>query len=74
MKFDGHHDEHADIAWLRFAEHDAGAVVAEECDFWLRELDPTDGRVVSLEYWHATQWLPAELLRMLAWPQVGAAR
>jgi uncharacterized protein YuzE len=74
MKFDGHYDEKADIAWLRFEDYDATVVVAEEVDFGLRELDPTDRHVVGLEYWQASRWLPAELLRMLPSPQVGAAR
>lgn len=74
MKFDGHYDEQADIARLRFADHDLVAVVAEEADFGLRELDPKVRHVVGLEYWHASQRLPADLLRMLPATQVGATR
>ncbi len=74
MKFDGHYDEQADIAWLRFEDYDAAIVIAEETDFGLRELNPTDRHVVGLEYWHASQRLPSDLLRMLPAPQVGAAR
>lgn len=74
MKFDGHYDEQADIAWLRFEDYDPVAVVAEEVDFGLRELDRIDRRVVGLEYWHASRRLPADLLRMLPTPQVGATR
>jgi uncharacterized protein YuzE len=74
MKFDGHYDEQADIAWLRFADYDAATVIAEETDFGLRELDPTDRQIVGLEYWSASRRLPAELLRMLPAPQVGAPR
>lgn len=74
MKFDGHHDEQAGIAWLRFEDYDPVAVVAEEADFGLRELDPMDRHVVGLECWHASQRLPADLLRMLPAPQVGATR
>jgi hypothetical protein len=74
MKLDGHYDETADIGWPRFEDYDAAVVVAEQVEFGLRELDPTDRHVVGLEYWHASRWLPAELLRMLPSPQVEAAR
>ena len=74
MKIDGHYDEQADIAWLRFEGYEAATVIAEEVDFGLRELDPGDHRVVGLEYWRASERLPAELLRMLPGPSVGAAR
>jgi uncharacterized protein YuzE len=73
MKIDGHYDQHADIAWLRFEDYDATAVVAEETDFGLRELDPVDRHVVGLEYWRASRTLPADLLRMLPAPPVGVA-
>lgn len=73
MKIDGHYDERADIAWLRFEGYDAGAVIAEEVEFGLRELEPVDRRVVGLEYWRASQVLPAELLRMLPAPPLGVA-
>jgi uncharacterized protein YuzE len=73
MKIDGHYDEQADIAWLRFEGYDPSTVVAEEVEFGLRELDPSDGRVVALEYWRASERLPAELLRMLPAPSVGVA-
>ncbi len=71
VRIDGHYDERADIAWLRFESYDAATVIAEEVDFGLRELDPTDRHVVGLEYWRASQRLPADLLRMLPAPQVG---
>lgn len=71
MKIDGHYDEQADIAWLRFEGYDPSTVVAEEVSFGLRELDPSDGQVVALEYWRASERLPAELLRMLPAPSVG---
>jgi uncharacterized protein YuzE len=73
MKIDGHYDERADIAWLRFEGYDPGAVIAEEVEFGLRELEPVDRRVVGLEYWRASQVLPAELLRMLPAPPLGVA-
>jgi uncharacterized protein YuzE len=70
MKIDGHYDSKADIAWLRFEAYDPATVVAEETEFGLRELDPTDRRLVGLEYWHASRELPADLLRMLPSPPV----
>jgi uncharacterized protein YuzE len=74
MKIDGHYDEQADIAWLRFEGYNPATVVAEEVEFGLREVDPTDRHVVGLEYWHASERLPADLLRMLPVPPVGAVR
>ena len=74
MQFGGHYDAQADVAWLRFADYAPAVVVAEEADFGLRELDPADHHIVGLEYWHASTRLPADLLRMLPAPPVGAAR
>jgi len=74
MRIDGHYDEQADIAWLRFEDYDPAIVVAEQADFGLRELDPTDRHVIGLEYWHASRALPADLLRMLPSPPVGVTR
>jgi uncharacterized protein YuzE len=73
MKVDGHYDEQADIAWLRFEGYDPATVISEEVDFGLREMDPTDRHVVGLEYWRASERLPAEFLRMLPGPPVGVA-
>jgi uncharacterized protein YuzE len=70
MKIDGHYDEQADIAWLRFEDYEPAAVVAQETEFGLRELDPTDNHVVGLEYWKASERLPADLLRMLPSPPI----
>jgi uncharacterized protein YuzE len=74
VKIDGHYDEKADIAWLRFEGYTPETVIAEEADFGLRELDPQDRRLVGLEFWHASDTLPRELLRLLPSPPVGAAR
>jgi uncharacterized protein YuzE len=74
VKIDGHYDESADIAWLRFEGYDPKHVIAEEVDFGLRELDPDGRSVVGLEYWRASEILPAELLRMLPAPPLGVAR
>ena len=73
MKIDGHYDERADIAWLRFEDYDPSTVVSEEADFGLRELDPTDGHVIGLEYWRSSARLPEELLRMLPSPPISVA-
>lgn len=73
MKIDGHYDPEADIAWLRFEGFDPATVVSEESAAGLRELDPATGSIVGLEYWHASQALPTELLSMLPPPSVGVA-
>jgi uncharacterized protein YuzE len=73
MKIEGHYDKRADIAWLRFEGYDAAAVVAEEVEFGLRELDPSNRHVVGLEYWHASCLLPDEFLKMLPAPPLGVA-
>lgn len=73
MKIDGHYDRDADIAWLRFEGFDPATVVAEEFDTGLRELNPQSGEIVGLEYWRASETLPAELLAMLPPPSVGVA-
>lgn len=71
MKIDGHYDERADIAWLRFEDYDPKTVVAEEVEFGLREVDPNDRHLVGLEFWRASNALPPDLLRMLPSPPVG---
>lgn len=73
MKIDGHYDQNADIAWLRFEGYDPATVVSEETGFGLREVDPADRRIVGLEYWRASQTLPRELLDMLPAPPLGVA-
>ncbi len=73
MKIDGHYDPEADIAWLRFEGYDPATVVAEEITTGLRETDPTNGHIVGLEYWHASQTLPSDLLAMLPPPKVASA-
>lgn len=74
MRIDGHYDGQADIAWLRFEGYDPATVVAEQTEFGLRELDPADMHLVGLEYWHASQALPADFLRMLPSPPVSVSR
>jgi hypothetical protein len=73
MRINGHYDQPADIAWLRFEDYDASTVVAEETGFGLRELDPAVRHVVGLKYWQASRTLPDDLMRMLPAPPVGVA-
>ncbi len=73
MRLDGHYDKDADIAWVRFENYDANRVVAEETSSGLREVDPSTGLVVGLEFWQASQRLPADLLKMLPPPEVEVA-
>jgi uncharacterized protein YuzE len=73
MKIDGHYDPKADIAWLRFEGYDPSVVVSEETEKGLREIDPTSGHIVGLEYWRASETLPADLLDRLPPPGVTAA-
>jgi uncharacterized protein YuzE len=73
MRIEGHYDIEADIAWVRFEGYDPSTAVGEQTDSGLRELDPTTGEVVGLEFWQASQRLPAEFLRMLPPPQVQMA-
>jgi uncharacterized protein YuzE len=73
MKIDGHYDQDADIAWLRFEGYDPKTVVGEETAAGLREIDPATGRVVGLECWNASATLPAELLTLLPPPGIAAA-
>lgn len=73
MRIDGRYDTEVDIAWIRFENYDPSLVVAEEADSGLRELDPSTGEIVGLEFWEASRKLPADLLRMLPPPQVDIA-
>ncbi len=73
MRIDGHYDAEADIAWIRFENYDPSTVVAKETDAGLRELDPSTGQVVGLEFWEASRKLPADFLGMLPPPQVEVA-
>jgi uncharacterized protein YuzE len=71
MKIDGHYDQTADIAWLRFEGFDPERVTSEETEFGLRDL--VDGQVVGLEFWKASERLPKEFLSVLPQPPVGVA-
>lgn len=68
LRISGHYDPEADIAWLRFEGYDPAAVVSEEIETGLREIDPSTGNTVGLEYWQASRTLPADLLERLPLP------
>jgi uncharacterized protein YuzE len=68
MRIDGHYDTDADIAWVRFENYAPSIVVAEETDTGLREVDPSTGEVMGLEFWQASRELPPDFLRMLPPP------
>jgi hypothetical protein len=44
-----------------------------DADTGLREIEPSTGRVVGLEYWKASSTLPSEFLGMLPPPGVATA-
>jgi uncharacterized protein YuzE len=73
MRIEGHYDAEADIAWVRFENYDTHTAVAEESDAGLRELDPSTGEIVGLEFWEASRKLPADFLRMLPPPRAEIA-
>jgi uncharacterized protein YuzE len=73
MRIEGHYDASADIASVHVEGYDPATAVGEESDSGLRELDPVTGEVVGLEFWRASEHLPAEFLRMLPPPQVEIA-
>jgi uncharacterized protein YuzE len=65
---DGHYDRAADTAWLRLDGWDPERVRVEERPWGLIERDFESSRVVGLEYWKASERLPAELLDALPSP------
>jgi uncharacterized protein YuzE len=72
VKLDGHYDGEADIAWFRSERYEADTVIAEETDIGLREIDPSTGEIVGVEFWQATRVLPDDLLRVLESPPFDA--
>lgn len=65
---DGHYDRAADVAWLRLEGWEPGRVRVDEKPWGLLERDRETGRVLGLEFWGASQRLPAELLDALPAP------
>jgi hypothetical protein len=65
---DGHYDRKAGIAWLRLDGWAPDRVRVEERPWGLIERSRGDERVLGLEYWKASERLPAELLYALPTP------
>jgi uncharacterized protein YuzE len=68
LAVDGHYDRAADIAWLRLEGWEKDRVRVEETGSGLVERDRATGRVIGLEFWRASTWLPVELLDALPAP------
>jgi len=67
---DGHYDKDADIAWVRLQGWDKNLVRVERTGTGLIERHRTTGQVLGLEFWEASERLPAELLDALPSPPV----
>lgn len=65
---DGHYDREADIAWLRLDGWDPDRIRVDEKPWGLIERDRETGGVTGLEYWKASEQLPADLLDALPSP------
>ena len=61
-----HYDREVDIAWFRFGNR-AEVERSDECDWGLIDRDRS-GQVVGLEFWRASELLPAVLLEALPYP------
>ena len=70
---EGHYDRAADIAWLRLDGWDPDRIRIEETPRGLIERDRSSGRILGLEYWKASQFLPAEFLDALPAPPARSA-
>jgi uncharacterized protein YuzE len=75
MSVQATYDRAADIAWFRFPGFDASNTRTEQSEWGLHDLDRRTGETVALEFWHASERLPAELLEHLPSPAppVGAS-
>jgi uncharacterized protein YuzE len=65
---DGHYDRKADIAWVRLDGWSPDRVRVEQKPWGLIERDRETGAVLGLEYWKASEHLPADLLGALPAP------
>jgi uncharacterized protein YuzE len=65
---DGHYDRKSDVAWLRLDGWASDRVRVEERSWGLIEHDRDTGRIIGLEWWRASERLPAELLDALPSP------
>jgi uncharacterized protein YuzE len=69
-----HYDAEADIAWFVLPGWEGEKVVSDEEPFGLRDVREDSGETVGLEFWKASERLPAALLAALPRPRVDAAR
>jgi uncharacterized protein YuzE len=65
MSVQATYDREADIAWFRFPGFDARNTRTEQADWGLHDVDRQTGETVALEFWRASERLPAELLGQL---------
>jgi uncharacterized protein YuzE len=63
-----HYDREVDIAWFRFEKQETAIEHSDEMEWGLVDRDG-DGRVVGLEFWRASECLPAALLDALPKPR-----
>jgi uncharacterized protein YuzE len=64
-----HYDREVDIAWFQFGEAEMSPIDhSEEMEWGLIDRD-SQGRVVGLEFWKASERLPAALLDALHQPK-----
>jgi len=62
------YDREVDIAWFRLPHFEAGSARTEQAEWGLRDVDQATGATIALEFWRASERLPAELLDVLASP------
>jgi len=64
-----HYDREADIAWFLFVERGKGAIDhSDDAEWGLVDRD-SEGNIIGLEYWRASERLPAALLDALPEPK-----
>jgi uncharacterized protein YuzE len=68
-----HYDREADIAALNFEGFDGGRAVGEDHEWGLVLRDRESNDVVGVEFWRASQRLPADLLKALPEPRPAGA-
>jgi uncharacterized protein YuzE len=68
MSLQATYDREADIAWFRFPGFDGTKVRSDQYEWGLHDVDRDSGETVGLEFWRASERLPAELLEQLPSP------
>ena len=68
-----HYDRDADIAALDLAGFDGAEVIGEPREWGLLLRDRESRRVVGIEFWQASERLPADLLEALPEPRPAGA-